>query len=171
MTGTATQLVVMGVSGSGKSTLGEALARRLGRPFIEGDRFHPPRNVAKMSNGIALDDADRVPWLRALSGEMARLAADGRSCVVACSALKRRYRDLLREAVPETQFVHIRCDPELVMQRLGCRPNHFFPASLLDSQLEALEPLAPDEHGFVVDGALTTDQQLLEALRHLRQPL
>jgi len=168
VTAAATHLVVMGVSGSGKSTLSEALARALGWPFVEGDRFHPPRNVAKMANGIPLSDADRIPWMEALCARVARMEAEGCGCVVACSALKRRHRNLLRAAAPDVRFLHLHCDQEIILERLRGRAGHFFPASLLDSQLEALEPLAPDECGFVVDGVLATDLQLLEALRHLR---
>ncbi|MGE6781614.1 gluconokinase [Ensifer adhaerens] len=160
-------IVVMGVSGSGKTTVGEALAARLGWRFIEGDSFHPPENVAKMSAGIPLDDNDRKPWLRTLAAEIAKDEAAGRSSVVGCSALKRAYRDILRTGAPRVRFVHVHGDRAVLADRLSHRSGHFFPASLLDTQLAALEPLGPDEDGVVVDVALATGEQVDLALRGL----
>lgn len=131
------KLVIMGVSGSGKTTLAEQLARRLDCDFIEGDDHHLPGSKLKMSQGIALDDADRMPWLDALGTMMARSA---RGTVVTCSALKRRYRDRLRSHVPALKFVFIDIDQALASARVSSRSGHPFPASLVASQFEALEP-------------------------------
>lgn len=160
-------IVVMGVSGSGKTTVGEALAERLGWRFVEGDSFHPPENVAKMSAGIPLDDNDRAPWLKALAAEIARDEAAGRPSVVGCSALKRAYRDILRSGAPCVRFVHVDGDRAVLTERLSHRAGHFFPARLLDSQLAALELLGPDEDGVVVDVALPTGEQVDLAIRGL----
>jgi gluconokinase len=141
-------IVVMGVSGCGKSTVGRALAVRLGVPYAEGDDFHPPANVAMMSAGRPLDDADRAPWLDAIAGWIAEQGAAGG--VVSCSALKRRYRDRLRRAGTGVFFLHLDGTPELIAARLAARRDHFMPSGLLRSQFEALEPLAPDEAGAAV---------------------
>ncbi|GAA4102614.1 MULTISPECIES: gluconokinase [Actinomadura] len=142
-------LVVMGVAGSGKTTFGAALAQRLGVPFADADDFHPPGNIAKMSAGLPLDDADRLPWLRAIGVWLAGHAPGGG--VVTCSALRRAYRDLLREKAPQVTFVHLHGDREVVRRRVAARPGHFMPASLVDSQFDTLEPLGPDERGIVLD--------------------
>jgi carbohydrate kinase (thermoresistant glucokinase family) len=143
--------VVMGVSGCGKSEVGRRLAAALGVPFLEGDAYHPPANVDKMSAGIPLDDADRAGWLATLREEIAAANARGEGLVLACSALKRRYRDLLREADPALRFVHLDGAPALIAQRMLARTAHFMPTSLLDSQLRDLEPLGADERGLRVD--------------------
>jgi len=162
-------LVVMGVSGSGKTTVAKGLAARLGYEFAEGDDFHPPRNVEKMSAGIPLDDADREPWLRGLAAWVREQDARGTATVMTCSALRRRYRDVLRDAADGTCFVHLHVDRDRLLQRMSGR-THFMPASLLQSQLDALEPLEPDEDGLVVE---VTDQppdrvldEVLERLDH-----
>ena len=127
----------MGVSGVGKSTIGEALARRLGWTFVEADALHPRANVEKMARGEPLDDADRAPWLAALAARLA--AADG-DCVVACSALKRAYRETIARARPgETRFVLLDAPAALIRERIAARKGHFMPAALLDSQLATLE--------------------------------
>ena len=161
------QIVVMGVSGAGKSTTGEALARRLGWPFIEGDAFHPAANVEKMHNGIPLTDADRDPWLHALAAELARFQAQGESSVMGCSSLKRAYRDILRTGAPRVRFVHVHGTRALLTGRLANRSGHFFAPSLLDSQLNTLELLGPDEDGVVVDMALSVEDQVDLAIRLL----
>ncbi|PPF60697.1 gluconokinase [Clavibacter michiganensis] len=142
-------VIVMGVSGSGKSTVGELLAQDAGVPFIDGDDLHPEANRRKMAEGHALDDDDRRPWLeevgRALAGR-----PDG-GPVVACSALKRSYRDILRAAAPDAVFVHLAGDHDLLAERLGGREGHFMPTSLLASQLRTLEPLGDDEQGITLD--------------------
>jgi len=141
-------IVVMGVSGSGKSTVGAALAQRLRVPFADADDFHPEANIAKMTAGHALDDDDRRPWLESI-GEW--LAAHAEGGVMSCSALKRVYRDQLREHCADVDFLHLAGTPEVIGRRQASRPGHFMPASLLASQFDTLEPLAPDEHGVDVD--------------------
>jgi gluconokinase len=143
-----TPVVVMGVSGSGKSTVGLALARRLRVPFADADDLHPATNIAAMAAGRALDDEDRYPWLEAVGGWLADHPDGG---VMSCSALTRRYRDQLRRHAEPLAFLLLHGTPELIRQRQAGRPGHFMPASLLSSQLATLEPLAPDEHGVVVD--------------------
>lgn len=138
----------MGVSGSGKSTVGEALAERLELPFTDADDLHPAANVDKMSAGQPLTDDDRWPWLAVVGQTLALAAHSG--LVVACSALKRSYRDAIRREAPSVLFVHLTGSRELLTQRIGRRENHFMPASLLDSQLADLEPLAEGE-GVTID--------------------
>lgn len=141
-------VVVMGVSGCGKSTVGALLADRLGVPFLDADSLHPPANLAKMARGVPLDDADRRPWLRLVGAALA--AADG-GAVVACSALRRSYRDVLREAAPDLRFVHLVGTREALAARMRSREGHFMPVSLLDTQLASLEPLEPDEPAVELD--------------------
>ncbi|MFJ8947561.1 gluconokinase [Streptomyces sp. NPDC102395] len=142
-------VVVMGVAGTGKTTIGPLLAARLGVPYAEGDDFHPPANIAKMSAGTPLDDDDRWPWLDAI-GAWAHGRA-GLGGVVSCSALKRSYRDRLRAAAPGVVFVHLAGDRALIEGRMGQRQGHFMPTALLDSQFAALQPLRADEAGVAVD--------------------
>lgn len=143
--------VVMGVSGCGKSEIGARLAARLGCRHIEGDSYHPLRNIEKMGAGIALDDADREDWLERLSAEIERAKADGRGLVLSCSALKRKYRDLLRQGDPDVIFIHLWGERSLIEDRMRARPNHFMPVSLLDSQFRDLEPLDASENGIALD--------------------
>lgn len=143
--------VVMGVAGCGKSSVGAALAERLGVRYVEGDRYHSPENVAKMSAGIALTDDDRFQWLASLRGEIRAAEQRGEGIVVGCSALKRRYRDMLREGVAGLRFAHLDGTRELIAERMNARVGHYMPLSLLDSQFAALEPLQPDEAGIVLD--------------------
>ncbi|WP_237318779.1 gluconokinase [Streptomyces sp. JJ36] len=144
-------VVVMGVSGSGKTTVGEELAGRLAVPFAEADDFHPAASITKMSSGTPLDDEDRRPWLDAIARWLGAHTDEGG--VVACSALRRRYRDRLRASAPETVFVHLDGPEELIAERLRRRKGHFMPAELLRSQFEALEPLEEDERGVTVSVA------------------
>jgi len=130
--------VVMGVSGSGKSTTGAALARALGWPFVEGDDLHPPENVAKMAAGIPLTDDDRWPWLDRIVDDLRALSKTNRDIVVACSALKQRYRDRLASA-GDVRFVHLHGDRETIAARLATRHHRYMPATLLDSQFATLE--------------------------------
>ncbi len=160
-------MILMGPSGAGKTALGEALAARLGWPFLEGDALHPPENVAKMTRGIPLDDADRAPWLAALRDRISQEAARTPGLIVACSALKRRYRDLLREARAEVRFLELTADPALIGARLARRRGHFMPASLLASQIAALEPLAPDEPGAAISTEAGPEETLRRALAAL----
>jgi gluconokinase len=129
-------VLVMGVSGAGKTAIGERLAARLGLPFIDADDHHPAQNVAKMAAGVPLDDADRAPWLERLN----RILLAHGDAVIACSALKQRYRDVLLAGVPEARIVFLKGDPGLIRKRLEARKHRYMPASLLDSQLAALEP-------------------------------
>lgn len=136
------KIVVMGVSGCGKSTVGELLAEELGVPFKDGDELHPAANIEKMSAGIPLNDDDRWPWLRDVA---AWLNIDGG--VVGCSALKRSYRDLLREEAPGVVFAHLEGPEDLLRARMYSRPGHFMLPEMLRSQLDTLEPLRDDEPG------------------------
>ncbi|MBD7919280.1 gluconokinase [Cellulomonas sp. Sa3CUA2] len=138
----------MGVAGCGKSTVGSLLARLLGVPFVDADGLHPPANVARMSAGVPLTDADRAPWLASVAAEV---AAAPTGAVVACSALRRRYRDALRAGAPGTVFVHLTGTREVLAARIGARIDHFMPPALLDSQLATLEPLDDDEPGWVLN--------------------
>lgn len=141
----APRVVVMGVSGCGKSTLGRALAARLGVHYVEGDELHPPENVARMAAGTPLTDADRQGWLEKIAAEVAAAAARGEGLVVTCSALKRRYRDLLRGGDAALRFVFLHGPQSLLAERMAARQGHYMPPSLLQSQLEALEPPQADE--------------------------
>ena len=147
--------VVMGVAGSGKSLIGSALAHALDLEFVEGDEFHSPQSIDKMSAGIALTDADRADWLRALAFRLRVHHDAGTGLVVACSALKRSYRDVLRGGASDVRFVFLAGPRELIAQRLSDRGRHFMPASLLDSQFATLEDPSPDENAWVVDIAKT----------------
>ncbi len=142
---------MMGVCGSGKSLVGKLLAQELGVRFIEGDSFHPPANVAKMTAGIPLTDDDRAAWLARLAAVIRQAVASGEGVVLSCSALKRRYRDRLREADPGLRFAHLTGERELIAQRMQAREGHYMPLSLLDSQLATLEPLQDDERGLQLD--------------------
>ncbi|MBO3087877.1 gluconokinase [Cellulomonas sp. zg-ZUI40] len=157
----------MGVSGTGKSTVGQAVAERLGRPFLEGDALHPEVNVAKMSAGTPLDDDDRRPWLRAVRDTMSAHAGEGRSTVVACSALRRQYRDVLREAQGRVRFLLLDVPPEDLRERVVHRSGHWMPPSLLESQLATLEPLGADEDGVTVPVAGGPDVVVKDALTAL----
>ena len=137
--------VIMGVSGCGKSTVGEALAQRLGSPFYDGDDLHPPENVAKMASGKPLDDTDRYPWLARLRNLIATHLEKGETAVLACSALKKKYRDQLREGNDGTQFVYLKGDFELIWGRMQGRPEHYMKAEMLHSQFADLEEPDADE--------------------------
>jgi gluconokinase len=148
-------IVVMGVSGSGKSTVGVALAGRLRVPFEDADDLHPRANIEKMTRGEPLDDHDRWPWLERIGEWLTAHATGG---VIACSALKRKYRDQLRRHCSDVEFLHLEGGRDLIARRQAGRPGHFMPSTLLTSQLEVLEPLAPDERGVVVDVSLSVDE-------------
>jgi gluconokinase len=159
-------VVVMGVAGTGKTTVGPLLAARLGVPYAEGDDFHPPANISKMSAGVPLDDEDRWPWLDAI-GAWAHERA-GLGGVVSSSALKRAYRDRLRAAAPGVVFVHLTGDRKLVEERMTHRQGHFMPTALLDSQFATLQPLEPDEPGVAVDVSGSPEEITARALNALR---
>ncbi|WP_194906078.1 gluconokinase [Catenulispora rubra] len=151
-------LVVTGVSGSGKSTVGAALAGRLGWDWADGDAFHPGGNIAKMAAREPLTDADRIPWLNEIGRWIDKAAAAGRPAVIACSALKRSYRDRLRAGRPQVRMVYLVVDLKTLHQRLTDRRGHMFHADMLGSQLSALEPPTPDENVLMVQSAGTPDQ-------------
>jgi gluconokinase len=143
-------LVVMGVSGSGKTTIASKLAERLHWPFEDGDKFHPKSNVAKMSAGQPLTDEDRWPWLNAIADEIERICKAGEHAVIACSALKRTYRDVLMRGRNDVRLVYLSGTQELIARRLALRKNHFMPPGLLESQFKTLEVPAADEHPVTV---------------------
>ena len=159
------RILVMGVAGSGKSTLSSRLAEALEVPLIEGDDHHSPGNLDKMRQGIALEDADRMPWLDALA---TLLANSDRGAVLACSALKRAYRDQFRHKVPEVRFVFLDVDPALAHSRVAARSTHLFPQSLVRSQLETLEPPLDEPSVLRLDAHLSTAQQCDTILAWLR---
>lgn len=148
----------MGPSGCGKTTLARELARSMGWRYIEGDELHPAANVEKMRAGRPLDDADRAPWLDAVAAAMAAAPAPG--VVVACSALKRRYRDALRRSADSVAFILPVVSRDTLQRRLTSRTGHYMPPSLLDSQLADLEPLSADEAGFTIDGTPSVAAQI-----------
>lgn len=160
-------IVVMGVQGSGKSTIGRMLAERLGTAFIDGDDLHPARNVELMAAGIPLQDADREPWLHLVGEALEQHAATG-GLVIVCSALKRSYRDLLRSHVPDAYLVEPWGPMDLIARRVNARSHEYMPASLLQSQFDTLEPLAPDERGVRVSIDQSPTEIVDEVLAHYR---
>jgi len=166
-------VIVAGVSGSGKSTVGAMLAGRLSWPFTDGDMLHPEANVAKMERGEPLSDADRMPWLRAIAGCMDERIASGESALIACSALKRSYRDLLLSGRPEARIAFLEISIQTAAHRLARRHGHFFDPDLLDSQFAALELPDPGEPGVVVvpvrERATETADEIVSLLKLNRQ--
>lgn len=164
----------MGVSGSGKSTIAEGVATGTGWTFAEADGFHPRSNIDKMTSGTPLTDEDRAPWLRDLSAWMGEHAARDEDTVIACSALKRAYRDVLRGGVPTHErghrvvFAHVAGPAEVIAERMQFRSGHFMPTSLLQSQTDDLEPLEPDEDGFVLDLRRPAEELIEEAVAKVR---
>jgi gluconokinase len=154
----ATVVVVMGVSGSGKTTVAERLAHAEGWSVLEGDKFHPPANVAKMAAGIALTDEDRWPWLHAIAGAIDACLARGESAVVACSALRKAYRDILIGDRPNVRLVYLKGSHALIAARMRARKGHFMPPELLDSQFRTLEEPGPEEHPITVPIDGTPDE-------------
>jgi carbohydrate kinase (thermoresistant glucokinase family) len=163
-------VIVMGVSGSGKTAVGQALADRLGFEFIEGDDHHPETNVEKMAAGIPLTDDDRWPWLRALADLVATRQQRDAGTMLACSALRRTYRDVLRATIPpeESFVIQLDADEATLRSRLERRRGHYMPASLLESQLATLEPLEPDESGVVLDATKPQAEVVAQALAAIR---
>ncbi|MYN29417.1 AAA family ATPase [Duganella sp. CY42W] len=155
----------MGVSGCGKSTVGQALATANAVGFVEGDQFHPQANVAKMSSGVALNDDDRADWLLTLQAQIREARERGEGLVISCSALKRRYRDLLREGDPALRFAHLSGPKELIAARMQARVGHYMPTSLLDSQFRDLEPLQADEAGITLDIRVPPDDLVTQIRR------
>jgi gluconokinase len=158
-------LVIMGVSGSGKSTIAEALAKRLDWRFADGDKFHPASNVAKMSAGQPLTDEDRWPWLQAIADEIDRLCGKGQPVVVACSALKRAYRQVLVHGRDDVRIVFLDGTEALIASRLAARRGHFMPAGLLASQFKTLEPPTADERPVTVSIDATVEAIVDDIIR------
>jgi carbohydrate kinase (thermoresistant glucokinase family) len=150
--------VVMGVAGSGKSLIGSSLARALGVEFLEGDDFHTAQSIEKMSAGIPLTDDDRAGWLQTLALRLRTADENGSGVVIACSALKRSYRDILRGGAPDTRFILLAGPREVIAERLANRGSHYMPASMLDSQLATLEEPSYDENAWVVDATIPPDE-------------
>lgn len=144
-------LIVMGVSGSGKSTIAGKLAERLGWTCEDGDRFHPKSNVEKMRAGQPLTDEDRAPWLKAIADEIDRVCRDGEHAVIACSALKRAYREILVHGRDDVRIIYLKGSRELIAKRLSLRKGHFMPPTLLESQFATLEPPGVSELPIVAD--------------------
>ena len=170
-TGVAPVIVVMGVSGCGKSTVAAAIGQALGLPFLEGDKLHSAANVARMASGTPLTDADRAGWLELLAQRIARSRADGAGLVLACSALKRAYRDVLRRGASDLVLVYLRGAPALLAERTAARSGHYMPASLLGSQLATLEPPQLDEIAVDADIAQPVQIQVAAILAALRRVL
>jgi gluconokinase len=164
-----TVVVVMGVSGSGKTTVADGVARRNGWLLVEGDKLHPPANVAKMKSGTPLTDADRWPWLRAIAREIDAIRARGESAVVASSALKHAYRDILIGNRPDVVLVYLNGSKDLIAERMAARKNHFMPPALLDSQFATLEEPVQDEHPIVVSIEAPPDAIVDEVVRKLKE--
>jgi gluconokinase len=164
----ATVIIVVGVSGSGKSTVGQELANSLGVPFVDGDDLHSEENVAKMRAGHPLTEKDRLPWLAALAARVATLSTD-RGGVIACSALKRRYRDALKAAAPEVLFLQLALTPETARERVDARSGHFMPSSLVTAQFEDFEPLEPEEPGIALDATGEIDEKVAAFREHLER--
>lgn len=157
-------IVVMGVSATGKTLVGRRVAEALGFAYIEGDDHHPPSNVEKMASGTPLTDEDRQPWLEELAHLLSAAGAHGTPTVLACSALRRAYRDTLRSGAPRLFFLHLDADFEVLYERMSQRTKHFMPSSLLRSQFATLERLAPDETGAVVDVSPPVEVVVKDAL-------
>ena len=160
-------VVVMGVAATGKSAVGEELAEELGCEFIEGDRLHPQGNIDRMSEGVPLTDEDRGPWRRGIADLVAARDREGVSTVVTCSALKRSYRDVLRESTPSF-FVHLAAPFAVLEDRMQHRTKHFMPASMLKSQFDTLEELDDDEAGAVIDVSAPLDEVVEESVNAVR---
>jgi gluconokinase len=161
-------LVVMGVSGSGKSTVADKLAERLNWTYEDGDKFHPASNVAKMSAGQPLTDEDRRPWLQAIAEEIDRVCKAGQNAVIACSALKRAYRDILVHGRNDVRVVYLRGTQELIANRLARRKGHFMPPGLLASQFKTLEPPEASENPVTVSIDGPVDAIVDDIVRQLR---
>ena len=160
--------IIMGICGCGKTTVAQALQQHLHCPFAEGDDFHTQANRDKMGAGIPLNDDDRRPWLERLRDWMSEQAQhDARYTIVTCSALKRSYRDILRQAQGKVHFVHLSPPIEANRQRMESRQGHYMKASMIQSQLDTLQPLAADEQGVVITSAGAPDEVMVEVMRYV----
>lgn len=157
----------MGVAGCGKSAVGERLAQALGLPLIEGDAFHPPGNITKMRHGVALTDEDRAGWLQRLGEELSQKPG---GAVLTCSALKRGYRDTLRQAAPGLGFLYLTLSPQQALDRVAARKDHFYPPTLVASQFEALEDPSGEPGVVAVDAALPLGQVVEMAVKQFNNP-
>jgi carbohydrate kinase (thermoresistant glucokinase family) len=164
-----TVAVLMGVSGSGKTTIAEGVAKLEGWRLVEGDDFHPPANVVKMRSGTPLTDEDRWPWLRAIAREIDAMLARGERAVVASSALKRAYRDILIGDRRDVALVYLKGSKRVIADRMAARKGHFMPAALLDSQFAALEEPTADEHPIVVSIDRPPDEIVEDVARKLKE--
>jgi gluconokinase len=160
-------LTMMGVSGSGKSTIADKLAERIGWRSVDGDKFHPASNIAKMSAGLPLTDEDRWPWLKAIAAEIDRTCKAGEKVVIACSALKRSYREILVHGRDDVRIVYLDGSKQLIAERLAKRKGHFMPPGLLDSQFKTLEPPDESENPVTVSIAGTPDEIVDDIIRQL----
>lgn len=158
-------VIVMGVAGSGKSTVGPLIAKGLGGDFAEGDQFHPAANIAKMTSGQPLNDDDRMPWLAAMASAIRGWVKGTKPTVLACSALRQRYRDILAQDLPEVRFVYLRGTQDLIGGRMATRSGHFMPSSLLDSQFQTLEE---PRDAIVLNATLAPEAMAAAALAQLR---
>jgi len=159
----------MGVSGSGKTTIAKGVAARLGWHMLEGDTFHPPANVRKMSKGIPLDDTDRLPWLEAIATAIDSMLARGLSAAIACSALKRKYRYILIGKRSDVVLVYLKGSHELIGRRMANRGGHFMPPSLVASQFATLEEPEPDEHPIIVDVAAPSEAVVADVITAMQE--
>ncbi|MBV9127652.1 MAG: gluconokinase [Verrucomicrobia bacterium] len=159
-------IILMGVSGAGKTQVGLALGKALGIPFLDADDFHPASNREKMHAGIPLTDADRQPWLEHLNKELAGRQTRGEPAVLACSALRKAYRDTLRLGLPDLVFVHLRVDPATIEQRVSSRPGHFFPAKLVESQFATLEL---PQHAFEIDATQPIEKTVEQVVAFMKE--
>ena len=164
-------LVVMGVSGSGKTTVGKLLAERLDWQYQEGDALHPPENVAKMSGGTPLSDADRIPWLHRIAGRIDEWRSRGESGVITCSALKRAYRDIIIGNRRDVGLVHLKGSRELIGRRMAARKGHFMPTALLDNQFATLQEPSAEERPITVEIGGTPAEIVEEIVRRLQPEL
>jgi gluconokinase len=160
-------VIAMGVCSSGKTSVGKVIASRMNWTFIEGDDLHPPANITKMASGVPLTDEDRWPWLDTIADRILEIDEAGGSAVVACSALRRAYRDRLRRSGADLRFLHLTGDVSLIRQRMERRSGHFMPAGLLDSQLATLEPAGVDETLYEVDISGNVGDLAEAAIRYL----
>ncbi len=164
-------VIIMGVSGSGKTTIGEALADKLGFAFEDGDTYHPASNVAKMHSGIPLTDEDRWPWLQAIAQAIDCKAEANTPVVIACSALKRAYREILVHDREDVRIVYLKGSHELITKRLALRTDHFMPTALLDSQFATIEEPLPKERVITVDIDASVDEILTQIVHQLHVTL